>query len=135
MFFYLFSSSFQQIAKIGQLLILFIQFQDLSHSFYSNFDFVQGPVEWHTTFIAFSFVIEGTSKKVLQFLMTLELICKKNFFWMNKVFIMNTTIRFKQKTIFKITITLLFFKKCSVNLFRAALYKLSFVTHEDPLFH
>ncbi len=46
---------------------------------------------------------------------------------------MNTAIRFKQQEILKIT--LFFLNNYTVNLFRAALYKLIFVSHEDALFH
>ncbi len=38
----------------------------------------------------------GCLKKALQFFMLLEPIYNKNFFLLNKMFIMNTVIRFKQ---------------------------------------
>jgi hypothetical protein len=44
-----------------------------------NFDIL-----WNSMFLAFSFIIEGTSKKALQFLMPLEPIFNKNIFLMNK---------------------------------------------------
>jgi hypothetical protein len=34
--------------------------------------------QWNSTFLTFSFIIEGTSKKVLQFFMILEPIYNKN---------------------------------------------------------
>jgi len=35
--------------------------------------------EWNNTFLTFSFIVEGTSKKMLQFSMPLEPIYNKNF--------------------------------------------------------
>ncbi len=53
--------------------------------------------QWNSVFLTFSFIIKGTSKKVSQGLMPLEPIYnKKTFVLMNKMFIMNTVIRFKQ---------------------------------------
>jgi len=46
------------------------------------------------------YIVEGTSKKVLQYLMSLELIYNKNFcfnkFQQTKMFVMNNATRFKQ---------------------------------------
>jgi hypothetical protein len=49
----------------------------------SNFDpwYKKGyfEQEWNSMFLTFSHMIEGTSKRVMQFLMPLETICNKNF--------------------------------------------------------
>jgi len=68
-------------------------------------------------FVKFSLIIEGASKKVSPFKMSLEPINKKNF-----CFVLSTVIRFKKINNLSNTILNGF-----VYLFRAALYKLSFV--------
>ncbi len=59
-------------------------------------------IQWNSMFFTFSFIIEGTSKKVLEFFMPLEPIYNKNFVLIKKMCIMNTDILFKQSKILKI---------------------------------
>jgi hypothetical protein len=81
-------------------------------------------------FFAFSLIIEGTTEKVLQFLMPLELIYSRNFgFIEQKNVFLNPTESFKQeKLLFDIIFTILF--KKSVDLLRGAPYMLTLVLHE-----
>jgi hypothetical protein len=41
-------------------------------------------------FFSFSIIVEGTSKKAMQFLMTLKPIYNKNFGFIEKMYILNT---------------------------------------------
>ncbi len=69
----------------------------------------------------FSLIIEGTTEKVLQFIMPLKSIYNRNFgFIEQKNVFLNTTERFKQE---KLLIGIIFAKKnIYVDLFRAAHY-------------
>jgi hypothetical protein len=57
----------------------------------------KGLIEWNSLFLTFSFIKEGASKKVLQFLMPLNSIYTKSAcFYKQKKFIINTAVSFKQ---------------------------------------
>ncbi len=64
-------------------------------------------IEWNSLFLTISFIKEGTSKKVLQFLMPLEPnYHKSSSFYKQKKFIMNNAVSFKQYEILKIRLFL-----------------------------
>ncbi len=51
-------------------------------------------------FFAFSIIIEGTTEKVMQFMMPLKSVYNKNLGFMEKNVFLNTTDRFKQANIY-----------------------------------
>ncbi len=59
------------------------------------------PWQWSNAFFAFSLIIEGTTEKVLQFILALKSIYSRNFgFIAQKNIFLNTTESFKQEKIY-----------------------------------
>jgi len=57
--------------------------------------------QWDSVFFAFSLIIEGTTEKVLQFIMPLKSIYSRNFgFIAQKNVFLNTTESFKQEKLY-----------------------------------
>ncbi len=80
-----------------------------------------------------SFIIEGTTEKLLQFKMPMEAICYKNFCFKDQNVIFNTIE--KVKTMNNLYNYNIFLNCGSVYLFSAAPYKFICTYHEDVLFH
>jgi hypothetical protein len=83
---------------------------------------------------AFSFIIQGTTEKVLQFIMPLKSIYEKNLVLLNKKCIFEL-YREVQTSINLLFDTFFAMKKVSDDLFRADPYRLMSVLHKDLLFH
>jgi hypothetical protein len=90
--------------------------------------------EWNSTFFAFWSIIEGTTEKVLQFIMLLKLIYNRNFVSLNKKCIFWTLQRISARQTL-LTDIIFDMEKKYVDLFRAAPYMLMFVLRKDVLFH
>ncbi len=90
------------------------------------------PIEQQV--FAFSLIEEGTTEKVLQFMMPLKSIHSQTMFCSTKNVFLNTTERFKQEKNL-LTDTIFVVKKNSYDLFRAAPYRLMLVLLKDVLFH
>ncbi len=86
------------------------KFSIFQHIFLTNYT-VNGAAKIRETkyeqlngaFLTFSFIIESTSKKVLQFLCHWNQFTTKTFVLMNKMFIMTTVLLFKQSKILKLS--------------------------------
>jgi hypothetical protein len=63
--------------------------------------------KWNSAVFEFSLIIEGTTEKVLQFIMPLASIYGRNFgfIWQNNVFL-NTTKSLKQRKLYRLTLFL-----------------------------
>jgi hypothetical protein len=98
-------------------------------------DFRPPPLKWNNAFIAYSSIIEGSTEKVLQFIMPLKSIYNRSFgFIEQKNYFLNTTESFSKTN----SINCHHFcamEKNYVNLFRAAPYMLMLVLCKDALFH
>jgi hypothetical protein len=79
-------------------------------------------------------IIEGTTEKVLQFIMPLKSIYNRNFGFTEQKCIFEHNREFQARKSLLID-TILAMKKVSVDLFRAAPYMLMLVLHKDALFH
>jgi hypothetical protein len=77
---------------------------------------------------AFSFIIEGTTEKALQFIIPLNSIYNQNL-----GFIEQKNVFLKQENIYYLTLFLS--QKNSDDLFRAATYRVMLVLPKDALFH
>ena len=87
-----------------------------------------------STFFAFSLSIEGTTEKVLQFIMPLKSIYNRNFGFIEQKMNLEHYREFQARNTQLIDI-IFAVKKISVDLFRAAPYMLMLVLHKDALFH
>ncbi len=85
-------------------------------------------VEWNSTFFAFSLMIEGTTEKVLQFIMPLKSSYNKNLGFNEQKCIFE---HYKEVQTRKTKLTLfLSWKKIADDLFRVAPYRLILVLHK-----
>ncbi len=89
--------------------------------------------QWNSKFFAFSLIIEGTTEKVLQFVMPIKSIYNQNLGFIEQKMYFWTQQRGLNKNIF---IDIIFDMKIfSCVLFWAAPYRLMLVLNKDVLFH
>ncbi len=79
-------------------------------------------------------IIEGTTEKVLQFIIPLKSIYYRNFGFIEQIMCYEHYREFQARK--TLLVDLIFaMKKISVDLFRAASYMLMLALHKDALFH
>jgi hypothetical protein len=85
-------------------------------------------------FFAFSLIIEGTTEKVLQFIMPLKSIYNRNFGFIEQKMNFEHCREFQERKILLIDI-IFDMKQIPADLVRAAPYMLMLVLHKDAWFH
>ncbi len=91
---------------------MFTQTTMKHHHVYSDLKF-RGKFQWNRAFFTLSLIIEGATEKILQFVLPMKQINNKKFcFDKQKIMFEHCSVRFKQWTIFKITIFQFFLNLC-----------------------